>query len=460
MSQIWMSHVANMNESCRTYEWVMSHIWTSRIAHMNESCHRCACVMSKIWLSHVAHVHESCCTYDEVSVAHMNESCHTYGWVASHIWMSDATHMNESCHTYEWVMSHSWMRHVTLHNRMPNRIFGCWNINESCRTYDGVMSHMWIRHVTHLRAMIHCTSRCWTHEWVMSHIWMNHVTRMNKSCHTYECVMPDTWISHVKLHIRMPNRSGSQPLDGGNFLQGMPCMLQRVAVCCSVLQRVAACCSMMAASRWLTHEAIFYEVCHLRCSVLQRVAVWWLRHDDSLMRQYDAFHWSISSGMCHVIYPHEWLVVTQPSYCNTLQHAATRCNTWHIPLKYGTFHLKFLSDIFHWRTHSTEQPHPQNPPNWNIEIPHITSKFYFNLYREIPRNLSFSMRWIFEVGIFSIEIVILIWSKETPSPRGVFLVTMFPDQAPRGRGPPLTILYQMLRGGSSSCRFLIRKHSK
>ena len=37
---------------------------------------------------------------------HINESCHTYEWVMSHIWMSHVTHMNESCHTYEWVMSH------------------------------------------------------------------------------------------------------------------------------------------------------------------------------------------------------------------------------------------------------------------------------------------------------------------------------------------------------------------
>ena len=26
-SHIWMSHVTHMNESCQTYEWVVSHIW-------------------------------------------------------------------------------------------------------------------------------------------------------------------------------------------------------------------------------------------------------------------------------------------------------------------------------------------------------------------------------------------------------------------------------------------------
>jgi len=35
-------------------------------------------------------------------VADVDEACHTYEWVMSHIWMSHVTHMNESCHTYEW----------------------------------------------------------------------------------------------------------------------------------------------------------------------------------------------------------------------------------------------------------------------------------------------------------------------------------------------------------------------
>jgi len=38
-----MSHVAPMNESCRTYKWVMSHVWMSHVTHTNESCHMCTC---------------------------------------------------------------------------------------------------------------------------------------------------------------------------------------------------------------------------------------------------------------------------------------------------------------------------------------------------------------------------------------------------------------------------------
>jgi len=174
-----MSHDTLVNESCHTYEWVISHIWTIHVTHMNESYHTHKLVMSHLWTSHVTHTNESCHTYEWVSssflalslsltlcvhvclffpphasfhtsplpasfscsrqvlcpwskshVTHKNESCHTYDWVVSHIWMSHSTHMNESCHTYEWVMSHIWMSHVT-------------HMNESCHTYEWVMSYIW-----------------------------------------------------------------------------------------------------------------------------------------------------------------------------------------------------------------------------------------------------------------------------------------------------------------------------
>jgi len=95
---MWMSHVAYVNELCRTYEYVTymnesrrtfelvtslvhSDLWHRLCADLNESCHTCEWVMSHICRSHVTH---------------MNESCHTYEGV---------TPMDEACHTYEWVMS-------------------------------------------------------------------------------------------------------------------------------------------------------------------------------------------------------------------------------------------------------------------------------------------------------------------------------------------------------------------
>jgi len=92
----WMSHVAHTNESCHKYghhshsdEWVMSHIRMSRVTNMD-----------------IIHIQ-------------MNESCRTYEWVVSQIWtsftfrwMSHVAHTNESCHKYghhshsdEWVTS-------------------------------------------------------------------------------------------------------------------------------------------------------------------------------------------------------------------------------------------------------------------------------------------------------------------------------------------------------------------
>jgi len=34
-------------------------------------------------------------------VTHMNESCPTYDRVMSHVWISHGTRMDQSCHTYE-----------------------------------------------------------------------------------------------------------------------------------------------------------------------------------------------------------------------------------------------------------------------------------------------------------------------------------------------------------------------
>ena len=87
---MWMSHVAHVNGSCHSYEWLILRIWMAHVTHMNKSCFTYECGMSHIWMSLVTHV---------------NESCHTCKWGLSHIWMGLVTRMNGSYHTYEWVMS-------------------------------------------------------------------------------------------------------------------------------------------------------------------------------------------------------------------------------------------------------------------------------------------------------------------------------------------------------------------
>jgi len=93
----------HMCTSCHTFEYFMSYIWTS-----HGTCARVKApwfeivmrrwVMSHTWMSHVTHINASCHTH--------NESCLTYEWVMSHTF-KHVTHMNESCHTHEWVMSHT-----------------------------------------------------------------------------------------------------------------------------------------------------------------------------------------------------------------------------------------------------------------------------------------------------------------------------------------------------------------
>ena len=86
----YMRHIAlctSMNESCHTYEWVMSHVWMSHVTHTHESWHAYEWVMSPVRVvqhhcrsTAVAHVHASCrtpYTYERV--------CHTYELVMSHI---------------------------------------------------------------------------------------------------------------------------------------------------------------------------------------------------------------------------------------------------------------------------------------------------------------------------------------------------------------------------------------
>jgi len=50
--------------------------------------------------------------------------------------------------------------------------------------------------------------------------------------------------------------------------------------------------------------------------------------------------------------------------------------------------------------------------------------------------------------------------RKKPPPRGGFLFTMFPHQEPCVRGPPSKNLVQILRGGSSYSRFLMREYCK
>ena len=102
--------LCDLDRTCEfyTYESIMlhvwlshSHIWTRLGAHMNESCHTYEWIMSQIWMNHATR---------------MNESCHTYEWVMSQIWISHVTYMDESCHMCEWVILFRWISQIKIVN--------------------------------------------------------------------------------------------------------------------------------------------------------------------------------------------------------------------------------------------------------------------------------------------------------------------------------------------------------
>ena len=176
-----------MNESCPTYEWVMSHIWMSHVTRMNESCDSAT-----------------------ASSALGNEG------VMSHTWKSHDTHVVKSSSTHKWVRSHAWMSHIIVQRIHPLLFPACvhepvtpWqscHMNESCHTYEWVISHIWMSHITHMNESYHTNESvmicfngfffsysqrvCMNESRHESHVtWTSHISHMNESCRTNEWVV-------------------------------------------------------------------------------------------------------------------------------------------------------------------------------------------------------------------------------------------------------------------------------
>jgi len=173
MSNMRESHVSYVEESCHTYECVMSHIWMSHVTHVMSHVTLMSMwciirwawqwVMSNMRMSHVSYVHESCQICECVMPR--------WEWLSPYIWMSHATYLNESCHTCERVTSCKWVSHATYTSRF-------W-------TCECVMLHMWMSHATQMCVMF------WACEW------LNHVACVNESCHVCVWVTSHVWMSHA-----------------------------------------------------------------------------------------------------------------------------------------------------------------------------------------------------------------------------------------------------------------------
>ena len=187
------SHVTRMNESCHTYEWVMSHVWRSHVTRMNESCHTYEWVTSYIW-------------------KHTNESWHR-GWTSFNMWRSHGTKsFPNGCGDLWgiWVMAYVRMRHVTHINKScPTRKCGpsrktmssVTHMNELCHTQEWALSHTWMSCVTH---MTECCGDLWG-ICVTAHIQRRHVTRIHTSFETKQKMTSHVWIRlfHYGLVTRM-----------------------------------------------------------------------------------------------------------------------------------------------------------------------------------------------------------------------------------------------------------------
>ena len=189
VTHVWKLHVTYVNKSCNTqqrleglhHEHVVTNVVTNDKASVSGRS-TCTNLISNINL-----------------IRNINESCHTYEWVMSHIWMSHVTHMNESCHTYEWVMSHIWMSHVSYQSHQEYQCSchtyeSCHTLWESCYTHESCVCVRFI-------IQLHWYEAVW-HDSFTSVICMpwSHVTYVNESCHTssyqFTSVICMPWLIH------------------------------------------------------------------------------------------------------------------------------------------------------------------------------------------------------------------------------------------------------------------------
>ena len=229
-------------------------------------------------------------------------------------------------------MSHTWIdtwitRYTALHlyAAIYDMNVSCWQVvGEQClRVCYNVLQC--VCSVLQCDASYSVTSICgyiW-YEWVMSHMWMSHVSHRNR--HMYDALFSD------------------RSICGDIWYECVMLASSRGEVCCSVLQcvcRVLQCvCSVLqrdvsysARSIW-GHISYEWVMSHM----------WMKQRKMTLVLQCFIHMW----GMTHIVYDvtlvlhcfvhcigvlhcfvHMWdMTQSHPTHCNTLQQAATPCNT-------------------------------------------------------------------------------------------------------------------------------------
>ena len=187
----WLIHICDMTHwhMCplepinAAHDWIMAH----HLLHVNESCHTYEWVMSHTWRSHVSHVSDSSLSEASTSTLHKRDT--------------PVTH-SPPCQTCEWVMLQMWTTLATPSRGKHIYNTYMWHTNDPWPT----LSNLWMGHVTHVKdfhhtfpGQAHLHHINVTHKWIAAH----HVKLVNGSCHKCKGLPPHLPYRVAKRH-RMP----------------------------------------------------------------------------------------------------------------------------------------------------------------------------------------------------------------------------------------------------------------
>jgi len=195
--------------------------------------------MSHLRMRHVTHTNESCHTYERVMshntyhfwyVTRISKSCHAYKRVSSHTWMSHVTRMNAACHAYKWVTSHIWTKknHITQHIPFLDH-------NPPSLRQMKLFCHSGMQCVATCCSMLQCTAAC---------------------CSVLQCVATDEALLSLRYVVRCSVLQYVAVYYG--VLQGVTVCCDRwssfVAQVCSALQCVAVCSALQRVAVYIHHH--------------------------------------------------------------------------------------------------------------------------------------------------------------------------------------------------------------